>query len=153
VYDGTTNAQLSGVAVLEGEVSGDDVSLASNEVTAGFADPDAGTAIPVIVSGYGLSGADAGNYTLAQPIVLTADILPLVIPLYASSAICGGAEGWQVSFSAQAGQTYRVLVAGDLTLPLDQWTVLTNGTIGAGTVTITDNSTNLAMRFYLIVSP
>jgi len=46
-----------------------------------------------------------------------------------------------------------VLVAGDLSLPLNQWTVLTNGTFEAGTVTITDGTTNLPTRFYRIVSP
>jgi hypothetical protein len=46
-----------------------------------------------------------------------------------------------------------VLVVDDLTLPLNQWTVLTNGTFGADTVTVTDDSTNLPIRFYRIVSP
>jgi hypothetical protein len=109
--------------------------------------------IPVTVSGYALAGVDADNYTLTQPTGLAADILPLVNPFFASSAISRGAEGWQVSFSVQAGQTFRVLVGGDLSLPLSQWSVLTNGTSGADTVTVTDNSTNLPDRFYLIVSP
>lgn len=59
VYDGTTNAQLSGVAALEGEASGDDVNLVTNEVAAAFAAPNAGADIPVTVCGYALSGADA----------------------------------------------------------------------------------------------
>ena len=153
VYDGTTNATLSGTATLNGQVSGDDVSLVTGAVTAAFADPDTGTDLPVTVSGYALTGADAGNYTLTQPAGLTADILPLVTPVFSSTAISMGSGGWQLSFSAQAGQSYRVLVTGDLTLPFNQWTVLTNGTFGAGTVTVTDNSTNLPNRFYLIVSP
>lgn len=153
VYDGTTNAQLSGDAALEGEVNGDEVSLVTNEVAAAFAGPNAGMDIPVTVSGYALAGVDADNYTLTQPTGLAADILPLVNPFFASSAISRGAEGWQVSFSVQAGQTFRVLVGGDLSLPLSQWSVLTNGTSGADTVTVTDNSTNLPDRFYLIVSP
>ena len=36
--------------------------------------PDAGTALPVTVSGYALTGADAVNYTLAQPDYVTVDI-------------------------------------------------------------------------------
>jgi len=122
-------------------------------VTAWFAAPDTGTDLPVTVSGYAITGADAGNYTLTQPTGFTADILPLVTPAFSGTAISMGLGGWQLSFSAQAGQSYRVLVTGDLTLPFNQWTVLTNGTFGAGKVTVTDNSTNLPNRFYLIVSP
>jgi hypothetical protein len=77
----------------------------------------------------------------------------LVTPAFAGQGIVVGSGGWQLSFSAQAGQSYQVLAAGDLTLPVSQWTVVTNGTFGAGTVTITDNSTNLPVRFYRIVSP
>jgi hypothetical protein len=42
-----------------------------------------------------------------------------------------------------------------LTLPLDQWTVLTNAMFDAsGAATFTDTSaTNLPQRFYLIGSP
>ena len=63
-----------------------------------------------------------------------------------------GSGGWQLSFSAQAGQTYQVLVADDLTLPVDQWTVLTNGREPA------PSTSRIALlicsfRFYRIVSP
>ena len=153
VYDGTTNAQLSGSATLNGLVSGDDVSLVTNNVKAAFADPNVGTNKPVTVSGYAITGADAGNYTLAQPFELTANILPLVAPVFGIPAISGGTKGWQLHFSAQAGQTYKVLVTDELKLPWDQWTVLTNGTFGAGTITVRDTATNLPVRFYLIVSP
>ncbi len=74
VYDGTTNATLSGTATLNGVVNGDDVSLVTGAVTAAFADPDTGTDLPVTVSGYAITGADAGNYTLTQPAGLTANI-------------------------------------------------------------------------------
>ena len=105
------------------------------------------------MTGYTLTGAAATNYTLSQPAGLTADILPLVTPVFSSPAISQVAGGWQLSFSAQAGQTYKVLVSSDLSLPLNQWTVLTNGTFGAGAVNIVDNATNLPTRFYLIASP
>jgi hypothetical protein len=153
VYDGTTVAQLSGTATLNGAVTNDDVSLVTSNMTASFADPNVGINKPVTVTGYAVTGADAGNYTLAQPAGLTADILPLVTPVFASQGIIRGAGGCQLSFSAQAGQTYKVLVTVDLRLPLSQWTVLTSGTFGSGTTNFTDNATNLPNRFYLIVSP
>ena len=106
------------------------------------------------INGSGLT-ANNGNYTFVQAAgnATALGILPLVTPAFAGQGIVVGSGGWQLSFSAQAGQSYQVLAAGDLTLPVSQWTVVTNGTFGAGTVTITDNSTNLPVRFYRIVSP
>jgi hypothetical protein len=138
---------------LEGLVSGDAVSLVTSDVTAAFADPNVGAGKPVTVSGYALSGADAGDYTLAQPAGLTAAILPLAAPFYVGQGISAGSGGWQLSFNAQPGQKYKVLATEDLALPLSQWTVVASGTFGSGPATVTDSATNLPCRFYLIVSP
>jgi hypothetical protein len=85
VYDGTTNAQLNGTATLNGEVSGDDVSLVTDGVSAAFAGPNVGTGIPVTVSGYAITGADAGNYTLTQPSGLAADITAATLTITATA--------------------------------------------------------------------
>ncbi|MGA3285767.1 MAG: YDG domain-containing protein [Verrucomicrobiota bacterium] len=151
VYDGTTAATLSGTAALNGQVNNDDVSLVTSNVTASFADANVGTDKAVTVAGYAITGADAGNYTLAQPAGLTADILPPLIPVL--TGISMGSEGWQMSFSGPAGQSYQVLATDDLTLPLNQWTIVASGTFGSSTVTFTDSSTNLLQRFYRIISP
>ncbi|MGH9414245.1 MAG: YDG domain-containing protein, partial [Terriglobales bacterium] len=74
LYDGTATARLSGTAVLSGVVGSDAVSLAGTPV-ATFAQPDAGSSITVTVSGYTLTGAQAANYTLLEPI-LSASITP-----------------------------------------------------------------------------
>jgi len=76
VYDTTIAATLSG-GTLAGAISGDTVSLVSG--TGSFADKDAGTAKAVAVVGSGLSGADAGNYTVTDPTGLTANITPASI--------------------------------------------------------------------------
>ena len=99
-----------------------------------------------------LGGAAAGNYTLSGASG-SVNILPLVTPVFVDPAILRGAAGWQLNFSAQAGQTWQLLVTADLTLPMNQWTVLTNGIFGAGTNTVTDYTTNLPLRFYRILSP
>ena len=108
------------------------------------------------INGSGLT-ANNGNYTLVQAAgnATALGILPLVTPAFASPGISAGAGGWQLSFSAQAGQSYKVLATGDLTLPVSQWTILTNEMFGAtGAATFTDGSaTNLPQRFYQIVSP
>src|SRR6185503_14605071 len=74
VYDGTTAATLNlGSAPLVGVVSGDTVTLNTASTVGTFADENVGTGKTVTVSGLALSGADAGNYTLTQP-VTTANI-------------------------------------------------------------------------------
>jgi hypothetical protein len=156
VYDGTTNATLdASQAGLNGILNGDNVTLVTNSASGYFADAAVGIAKPVTAVGYALGGANAANYTPAQPTGLTANILALVTPVFASPAISGGTGGWQLNFSAQAGQNYRVLASGDLTLPLNQWTVLTNAMFDlSGAATFTDTSvSNLPQRFYQIGSP
>jgi len=78
-YDGTTAATLSGSASLSGVLSGDDVSLDPAGSSAAFLQANVGTDLRVNVGGYGISGAQAGNYTLSQPTGLTADINPLAL--------------------------------------------------------------------------
>lgn len=72
-YDGTTADTLSGTAALSGVIGSDAVTLGGSG-TAVFADKNYGIGKAVTVTGYTVSGADAGNYTLSQPGGLTADI-------------------------------------------------------------------------------
>lgn len=74
VYDGSTTATLntSGV-IFSGLIGGDAVSLGGSGVGT-FANKNAGTNKAVTVSGYTLSGADAGNYLISQPTGLSASI-------------------------------------------------------------------------------
>jgi len=75
-YDGTTAADVSGTPALVGVEGADDVSLAG--VAEGeFNTANAGTVQVEIIS-LSLTGGDASNYTLTQP-VLEAEILPLEI--------------------------------------------------------------------------
>jgi len=75
VYDTTTAAGLSGAPVLAGVLAGDSVTLSGTAVGV-FINNAVGTAKTVIVSGLGLTGADAGNYTMSQP-SLVANITPV----------------------------------------------------------------------------
>jgi hypothetical protein len=75
IYDGTTTATLSSNnVVLTGVIAGDAVSLNTNGYVANFASASVGSGIAVTVSGLTLSGVSAGNYTLAQPVGLVANI-------------------------------------------------------------------------------
>ncbi|NHM07349.1 hypothetical protein G4D82_08965, partial [Flavobacterium sp. CYK-4] len=86
VYDGTTMATLSGTATLVGVEGADAVSL-DGTPTVVFADKNVGTAKPLTISGYSISGADAANYTLTQPADVTADITPATLTITSVSAL------------------------------------------------------------------
>jgi hypothetical protein len=73
VYDGGVDATING-RTLDGVLGTDDVSLVGG--TATFSDKNAGTGKTVTATGLGLSGADAGNYTVNTTATTTADITP-----------------------------------------------------------------------------
>ncbi|MBC3541805.1 T9SS type A sorting domain-containing protein [Rufibacter sp. H-1] len=78
VYDATTRATLQGTPSLTGTLENDEVSLdPASEASASFNTKTVGEDKPVTITGYTLTGAHAGNYTLAPN--LTADITPLAI--------------------------------------------------------------------------
>ncbi len=81
-YDGTSSATISGTAILNGIVSGDDVSLNTASLLAAFADANVGTAKDVSVSGLSTSGVDQSNYSLTLP-SLSADITAVEIVIAA----------------------------------------------------------------------
>jgi len=66
IYNGDVDASASGVAVLNGVIGDDDVSLAGTPVRT-FASANVGVGIAITTTGYTLSGADAANYSLIQP--------------------------------------------------------------------------------------
>lgn len=68
VYDATSAATIDGRS-LSGVESGDTVSLSGGSAT--FADKNIGTAKAVSGTGFALSGADAGNYTLGSSSLAT----------------------------------------------------------------------------------
>jgi len=151
----------SAVPGLSGSVSGfvgSDTLVNATTGTLTFTTPatSSSTVGSYAINGSGLT-ANNGNYTFVQAAgnATALSILPLVTPAFTSPGIVPGSGGWQLSFSAQAGQSYKVLAADNLTLPVNQWTIVTNGTFGAtGAATITDGSaSNLIQRFYQIVSP
>ncbi|MFN9499843.1 MAG: YDG domain-containing protein, partial [Chryseotalea sp.] len=73
VYDGTNTATLVGGTVT-GKVGVDDVSLNTTTATATFPSRNKGTNLAVAVTGVILNGGAKGNYSIAQPTNLTANI-------------------------------------------------------------------------------
>ncbi len=110
-YDGNTTASLSGTPSLVGVKSGDTVNL-SGTPTANFDNKNVGTAKPITVSGYTLTGADAGKYTLSQPTGLTANITAK--PLTVSGATAQN-KVWDGTTAATiTGATLSGVIAPDV---------------------------------------
>src|SRR5581483_4679501 len=86
VYDATTAATLTySGPTLAGVVAGDTVSLDQGSAyTANFNNANVGNGKPVTVSGLGLTGGQAGNYTLTQP-ALSANITARGLTITASN--------------------------------------------------------------------
>ena len=106
VYDTTTSDPLltSGVG-LNGLVSGDSVILSATSGTGTFAQANVGTGITVTTSGFSISGAQAGNYTLAQPSGLTANITPAplsIVKVTANDKVYDGTTGDTLSTGSAA---------------------------------------------------
>jgi hypothetical protein len=87
VYDGTTAATLNlGSALVLGRLGHDQVSLSPTGYTATFSTKDVGAPLPVAVSGLSLTGADAGNYTIAPLGAVAGAITPAPLTLTANDA-------------------------------------------------------------------
>ena len=110
VYDGTTDATASGTPVLSGVVSDDDVVLGGTPVFT-FASAELGTDIQITTTGFIITGADSGNYTLIQP-TLSGDITAKELTI---TGITGGDKVYDDTTAAIASGTATLLgvEAGD----------------------------------------
>jgi hypothetical protein len=74
IYNGNTNATITGTPTISGKVTGDDVSVAGAG-SASFTTADAGAVKLATISGYSLTGTAASNYQLTGlPISASAEI-------------------------------------------------------------------------------
>jgi phosphotransferase system IIA component len=152
-YDGNTNATATGTAALSGVVGTDDVSLAGTPVFT-FASANLGTGIAITTTGYTLTGANAGNYTLTQP-SLSASIFE--DPLFANpenapriAVLPNG--GVQLSFQGIPGRTYSI--QRSLTLLDGSWTQISTVTAGDDSqVTFDDPDAPANSAFYRVGIP
>jgi trimeric autotransporter adhesin len=139
VYDTTAllSPSFSGAALV-GVVQGDTVALDSSGAVAAMADGLVGLNKPVTFTGVGLSGADAGNYSLTQP-TATATITPqalTVTGVTASNKIYNGNTVAAADFSNVA---LVGVIAGDTVTPVSSAATanFSSKTVAAGkTVTI-----------------
>ena len=107
VYDATTGATLSGTATVS--ALGSDVVSLGGTGSAVFASKNVGTDNAVTVTGYALSGTDAGNYTLIEPTGLTANITPASLAI---SGLIANNKVYDATAAATVSGTAGVLALG-----------------------------------------
>lgn len=76
-YDGNTAATINGTPILYGVISHDMIVLGGSPI-ATFVSSNISDWVPVSVTGYTISGPDASNYILNQPVGLSANITAIV---------------------------------------------------------------------------
>ncbi len=152
VYDGTTAATLNtGGITFSGLVSGDSVSLgAAGSGT--FVDKNVGIGKTVTVSGYTLGGADAGNYTVAQPSGLTANITPAALSISGITASNKVYDGTASATVSTAGAVYTGLLGTD-TVTVSATGTFSDKNVGTNkTVSLTSSYTGADVNNYSIVN-
>jgi hypothetical protein len=154
-YDGTGVATITSNNVsLNGVVGSDAVTVLTNGYVAAFAGTNVGTGITVSVSGLNLGGASAGNYTLSQPILLSANITSKVLtiisvpmPVITSVRLTNGVV--TIAWTSVTGGIYTAQYITNLTDA--GWNDLSPDVTAAGlTATQTNNVTGVPQRFYRI---
>ncbi len=113
-YNGTVAATLSGIPQLVGVVLVDTGNVSvSGTPTASFVSANVGGDIPILVSGYFLSGLAASNYSLTQPADLVADINPRSATVTASDRTKTVGQTLVLGPSQTSGFSASGLVAGE----------------------------------------
>lgn len=146
VYDQTTLASLTGNASLFGVIAGDTVVLNGGSAAGTFATPNVGNGIAVTVSGYAISGADSGNYTLFQPDGLNANITPRGLTIADLVALDKTYDGTTAA-TLGGSPTLVGVLSGD--------TVLLNGSSSAASFLQSNVGTNLRVNVggYSLLGP
>ncbi len=99
--------------------------------------------------------AFTGTFSLTNSgnsLVLVYTPVPLIAPIL-SGVPTYSAGTLALIFSGPSGQPYEVLSSPDLTLPLTNWLVLTNGVFGADAIEFDDNNATNAQNYYRVTSP
>ena len=161
--NGDFTATLTGTPVLNGVLNLDvaNVTLGGTPI-ANFTQDTAGANIPVIVSGYILTGSASGNYILVQP-SLTGTITSVASPVITSALTYSSVYGTIApiyAITASTDSSYPITVYNATGLPtgltVDSSTGLISGTPTAtpGTYTVTISATNVGgtTNAYLIYS-
>jgi hypothetical protein len=159
IYDGKTDVgvNVSGVSI-GNIISGDSVSLSVGSISARFDNPNAGTGKQVFVTGLGLSGIDAANYTTGGSIPLTGTIQQAPVTIIFSNNIHpydGGPKTATITAIPQAALNVNYSNTPGTDFPRNAGTYNINVVVtdpnhtgnGIGTLTITKAVQDLRFSF------
>ena len=134
VYDGTTLATVTG-STLVGVVGGD-VVTATAPPSGVFASKNVGNGIPVTAAGqWTLGGADAGNYTVTQPVGFTANITPKALTVSIMNNPTKYYDGTTVATLMPGNFDVSGLVGGETVTVTQTVGTYDSSAVGARTVT------------------
>lgn len=119
-YDRNNAATVTGGIIAS--LTGDAVAVSTAGVVASFADKMAANGKSVTATGYALTGADASNYQLVQPAVVTANITPISLTVTGATALNKAYDGTSVATISGGAIT---LAAGEAV------SLVTSGVVGA----------------------
>jgi hypothetical protein len=97
------------------------------------------------------AGATCGLDTSTPGQVKVNILRSLAPPVILGEQFLNGA--FQMTLSGPALQTYKVLASTNISLAVNSWTVLTNGSFPVSGPFIDDSAGNYQTRFYRIISP
>ena len=144
LFDGNTDATITGAPSLVGVVAGDEANvILGGTPVATFTSSAVGTDIPVTVSGYTLSGSASSNYSLTQPTGLVADITSEPTPVITSALTANGIYGTAFSYTITASNAPTSFNALNLPAGLSVDTV--SGVI-SGTITAAPGNYTLTLE-------
>ncbi len=136
------------MTLADNRVSGD--VLTTSYTTAAFNDKNAGTAKPVSVTGLGLTGADAGNYTFNATAVTAADIIPAVVSLAGNRAYDGSTDFGPSAFGTINGINGEMLaVASGIGTVASPKVLAGTQSLAPGSLAL-GNGTGLASNYTLV---
>jgi YDG domain/MBG domain (YGX type) len=125
-YDGSVTAHIH-TCSLSGAVAGDSVACDLSGASASFSDKNVGIAKTVTGAGFGLSGTDAGNYSIHTVITTTANITQRDLTVSATGVkrVYDGTRAATVNLSTDA-------LAGDVVSPAYTSASFADKNVGTG---------------------
>lgn len=149
VYDATTSAALSGTPAVA--ALGSDVVTVGGTGVGAFADPNAGNAKPVTVSGFVLGGAGGGNYSIVQPVGVTANVAPATLTVTGETA---ANKVYDTTTAATLSGGSLVGVRGSDAITLNQSGSFATKYVGSGIVVVaSDSVSGAAAGNYVLTQP
>jgi formylglycine-generating enzyme required for sulfatase activity/ribosomal protein L27 len=139
-YDGNTTATVSGTAVVSGKVDGDTVTVTSGTVA--FANKNVGTGKTITLSGWSLTGTDAGNYSLSAQSNATANITAKSVTITGLTAANKEYDGTATA-TVSGTAVINGLISGDTVTATGGTAVFADKNVGTGK-TVTFSGWSLA---------